>query len=105
MRLKRWLSILGNLLRSEKFMKPIILLIMLFVVSSIYGHTNVINIYNSKVTIQNTVTTVGTNVIVTRRSTNNLVVLPRYYFERLQWESMLEARKKASFNAYLRRIK
>lgn len=86
-------------------MKPIILVIMLFVVSSIYGQTNVINIYNSKVTIQNNVTTVGTNTVIAKRSTNNIVILPRYYFERLQWESMLEARKRASFNSYLRRMK
>jgi hypothetical protein len=83
------------------------LIVMLFVGFTASAQTNVVNIYNSKVTINNIV--IQTNSVSAVQppvsSTNKLVVLPREVVERLQWEGMLEQRRRATFNSYIRRIR
>lgn len=93
-----------------RFMKYaiIVLLILIFIdLVSCHGQTNIINIYNSQVTINNILVTnntpskciVQTNVIEPKK----MVVIPPEWIERLQWENMLNERRNAAFSSYLRR--
>jgi len=80
------------------------LVVMLFVGFTASAQTNIVNIYNSKVTINNI--TIQTNIVapvVQSKVSTNKVVLPMEIVERLRWEDMLEQRRIASFRAYLRR--
>ena len=80
------------------------LVVMLFVGFTASAQTNIVNIYNSKVMINNIV--IQTNSVPSSPivSTNKLVVLPREVVERLQWEDMLEQRRAVVFRSYLRRV-
>jgi uncharacterized protein YcfL len=79
------------------------LVVMLFVGFTASAQTNVVNIYNSKVTINN-ITVIQTNVVQSSvSSTNKTVVLPIEVVERLRWEAMLEQRRVVLFRSYLRR--
>ena len=84
-------------------MRLLILLSTLFIgILSSYGQTNVINIFNSQVTINNIVPTADpTNSI----KKTNMVVLPQYFIERLRWEDMMEQRRRSAFNSYLRKYR
>lgn len=82
------------------------LVVMLLLVGfTAKAQTNIVNIYNSKVTINNI--TIQTNivspVVQSKISTNKMVVLPIEVVERLRWEDMLEQRRTTLFRAYLRR--
>jgi hypothetical protein len=86
-------------------MKVLAALLMLLVFVCVSpAQTNVYNISHSQVTINNL--TVITNVVQTpvRSSSTNSLVVSNYVVERLQWEAMLDARRRASFSAYLRRF-
>ena len=75
---------------------------MLVGIISSYGQTNIINIYNSKVVINNVVAPVGdTNII----KQTNMVLLSQPIIERLRWEGMLEQRRQTSFKSYLKKIR
>ena len=77
-------------------------IILLFVfVSLLRSQTNVYNINNSQVIINNY--TISTNVVSS--SPTNLVVIPQYHVERLKWESMLEQRRIVATRSYLKRYK
>jgi hypothetical protein len=82
-----------------------LLMLMTFVVAS-SAQTNVYNITHSQVTINNItiITNVAPSTNIVQTKATNSVVIPRYYVERLQWEDMLEARRRASFSSYLRRF-
>lgn len=87
----------------KRFILMSMLVVLLGMVSSAQTTTNVINIYNSQVTINNTVATPkGTNDI--QRTTRKMVIIPREHVERLQWESMLDARRRAAFQGYLKKF-
>jgi 2-C-methyl-D-erythritol 4-phosphate cytidylyltransferase len=64
------------------------------------GQTNIINIYNSRVTINNITPVARTNVVV---KDTNRVVLSQEVLERLQWEQMLNERRRAAFKSFLRK--
>lgn len=76
-------------------MKGLFLLVVTLLIGfTANAQTNVINIYNSKVTINNIV--IQTNVVQQTNSTlsnKKLVVLPQEVVERLRWESALEQRR------------
>lgn len=80
-------------------------MLMVFVVAS-SAQTNVYNITHSQVTINNItiVTNVAPSTNIVQKISTNSVVVPRYFVERLQWEDMLEARRRASYASYLRRF-
>jgi len=81
------------------------LVVMLLLVGfTASAQTNVVNIYNSKVTINNITVIHTTNTVQSSvSSTNKSVVLPIEIVERLRWEAMLEQRRVAAFRSYLRR--
>jgi hypothetical protein len=78
----------------------LLLIIMLFVVVISNAQTNIINIYNSHVVINN-IANISTNNV----KTNNRVVLAPKEVERLQWEIMLDQRRRASFKSFLKKYK
>ena len=80
----------------------ILMLIVMFIVLAVNGQsTNIINIYNSKVVINNIMPPVrNTNVMLPKK----VVYTSWEAIERLQWERMLEARRVAMFKSYLRRF-
>lgn len=72
------------------------------------AQTNIVNISNSQVTI-NYVTVISTNTPATadndtKKEPTKMVVLPMDVVERLRWEELLQARRIANMNAYLRRL-
>lgn len=76
------------------------------------AQTNIVNISNSQVTI-NYVTVISTNAPTnapatvgndTKKEPSKKVVLPMEVVERLRWEELLQARRIANMNAYLRRL-
>jgi hypothetical protein len=80
----------------------ILIMIVMFIVMVVNGQTtNIINIYNSKVVINNIMPPVkNTNAVVSKK----IVYTSWEAIERLQWERMLEARRVAAFKSYLRRF-
>jgi hypothetical protein len=66
--------------------------------------TNGINIYNSKVTINNYYVVQGTNAVQQTNSVaeKKFVVIPQEAIDRLRWEGMLEQRRRAAFGSFLR---
>jgi UTP-glucose-1-phosphate uridylyltransferase len=86
-----------------KVLAALLMLLGFVCVSS--AQTNIYNITQSQVTINNNITVI-TNVVQTpvRIATTNSMVVSNYVIERLQWDEMLDARRRASFSAYLRRF-
>lgn len=83
-----------------KLLLPLIVLFVGLIYS--YGQTNIINIYNSRVTINNSAPVIqDTNTI----KKTNYIVLPQYTVDRLRWDSMLEERRRAAFHSYLRQYR
>ena len=86
-------------------MKRIFLIfgILVLFVSSISAQTNIINISNSRVIINNyTISQPQKTNIVQQTKTIKVVAVPREVAERIQWEKMLEQRRRVAFRSFLR---
>jgi len=76
---------------------------------NVYAQTNIYNIYNSTVTINNTVQKTNTvrhikqsnPIVINSTEKTNVFVLTPEIVQKIQWEGMLEQRRNVAFSSYL----